>query len=75
MTQNQQLLWANTTTLEYKKHVGQQLAIVRLEYRYDHSSGSQGGFFRNGSSIEGITTLVSSQHLIILGLILAFDSA
>ena len=75
MTQNEQLLWANTATLEYKKHIGQQLAIVRLEYRYDHSTGSQGGFFHNGFSTDGMPKLVSSQHLIILGLILAFDSA
>ena len=74
MTQNEQLLWANTTTLEYKKHIGQQLAIVRLEYRYDHT-GAQGGFFHNGSSADGMPKLVSGQHLMILGLILAFDSA
>jgi len=75
MTHNEQLLWANTTTLEYKKHVGQQLGIVRLEYRYDHSSGSQGGFFRDGPGTADMPKLVSSQHLIILGLIMAFDSA
>jgi hypothetical protein len=75
ITQHEQLLWANATTLEYKKHVGRQLAIVRLEYRYDHSTGSQGGFFHNGSETDGMPKLVSSQHLLILGLIMAFDSA
>ena len=75
MSQNEQLLWANTSTLEYKKHFGHQLAIIRLEYRYDHSTGSQGGFFYEGSTVLGTPRLVSSQHLTILGLILSFDSA
>jgi hypothetical protein len=75
MSHNEQLLWANTSTLEYKKHFGQQLAIIRLEYRYDHSTGSQGGFFHEGSTALGTPRLVSSQHLTILGVILSFDSA
>ncbi|BCA55987.1 hypothetical protein W02_31270 [Nitrospira sp. KM1] len=74
MTERDQLLWANSTTLEYKRHFGQQLAIVRFEYRYDHSSGAQGGFFHHGSAL-GVPKIVPSQHLTILGLVLAFDSA
>lgn len=75
MTEHEQLLWANTTTLEYKKHLGQQLIIVRLEHRYDRSTGSQGGFFRDGFSAPGVARLAADQHLTILGVILAFDSA
>lgn len=75
MTEREQLLWANTTTFEYKKHLGQQLIIVRLEHRYDRSTGSQGGFFHDGSSSSGLPRLTASQHLAILGLIFAFDSA
>lgn len=75
MTEREQLLWANTTTLEYKRHLGQQLVIVRLEHRYDRSTGSQGGFFHDGPSPSGLPKLIASQHLAILGLILAFDSA
>jgi len=75
MTEHEQLLWANTTTIEFKKHVGQQLVIVRLEHRYDRSTGSQGGFFRDGFSSPGVQRLAADQHLAILGLILAFDSA
>jgi hypothetical protein len=75
MTEHEQLLWANTTTLEWKKHMGQQLIIVRLEHRYDRSTGSQGGFFRDGFSSPGVQRLAADQHLAILGLILAFDSA
>lgn len=75
MTEREQLIWASTSTLEYKQHVGQQLFIVRLEYRYDHSTGSQGGFFHDGLSSSGTPSLKSSQHLAIVGLIWAFDSA
>ena len=75
MTEGDQLLWANTTTLEYKKHLGQQLVIVRLEHRYDRSIGSHSGFFTDGLSNAGLPKLAGSQHQAILGLILAFDSA
>lgn len=74
MTEREQLIWANTTTLEYKKHLGRQLVMVRLEHRYDHSTGSQGGFFRDSSSSSGMPGLTASQHLAILGVIWAFDS-
>lgn len=74
MTEHEQLIWANTTTLEYKKHISRQMVIVRLEHRYDHSTGSQGGFFRGGSSSTDMPGLTASQHLAILGVIWAFDS-
>jgi hypothetical protein len=74
MTEREQLIWANTTTLEYKRHLGRQLVIVRLEHRYDRSTGSQGGFFRGGSSSTDAPGLAGSQHLAILGVIWAFDS-
>jgi hypothetical protein len=75
MTEREQLIWANTSTLEYKRHLGQQLVIVRLEYRYDYSTGSQDGFFYNGLTPDGLPRVTGSQHQTILGLILAFDSA
>lgn len=75
MTEHKQLIWANTTTLEYKKHLGRQLVIVRLEHRYDRSTGAQGGFFRDGSTSSGTAGLTASQHLAILGVVWAFDSA
>ena len=75
MTEQEQLIWANTSTLEYKRHLGRQLIIVRLEHRYDRSTGSQGGFFSHGLYSDGTPQLRASQHQAILGLILAFDSA
>ncbi len=74
LTHAQQLLWAMTTTLDYQKHLGPHLAIVRLEYRYDRSTGMQGGFFRDGESMSGLPSLVKDQHVIWLGLMWAFDS-
>lgn len=74
MTEREQLIWANTTTLEYKRHLGRQLVIVRLEHRYDRSTGSQGGFFRGGSLSTDAPGPAGSQHLAILGVIWAFDS-
>jgi len=74
MTEQEQLIWANTTTLEYKKHIGRQLVIVRLEHRYDRSTGSQGGFFRDGPPLvwhTGTDGESASSHL---GVIWAFDS-
>lgn len=74
MTEREQLIWANTTTLEYRRHLGGQLVIVRLEHRYDRSTGSQGGFFRGGSLSTDAPGPAGSQHLAILGVIWAFDS-
>ena len=74
MTDSRQLLWAVTTTLEYQRHVGRQLWLTRLEYRYDHSTGQEGGFFKGEDIAPGVPRLVSSQHLLLLSLILAFDS-
>jgi len=55
MTGSQQLIKAVTATVEYKIPVGRSSLAMRAEYRYDHSSGKQGGFFvpgRGGASLE-----------------------
>jgi hypothetical protein len=73
MTQHEQLIWANTSTLEYKRHVGTQEAILRVEHRYDHSTGEEGGFFTNGLTAAGQPKLTAGQHLLWLSIIWAFD--
>jgi hypothetical protein len=74
MTNSEQLLWAVTSTLEYQRHTGPQVWIARLEYRYDHSSGLQGGFFRGGDLEPGVPRLVPFQHLLLMSLVWAYDS-
>jgi hypothetical protein len=74
MTDSRQLIWALTTTLEFEQHVGPQLWIARVEYRYDDSTGQNGGFFKNGDFEPGLPRMVRSQHLLFVSILWAFDS-
>ncbi|MGB8474609.1 MAG: outer membrane beta-barrel protein [Candidatus Acidiferrum sp.] len=69
-----QTVKANTTTLEYRIPYRQATAIVRLEHRIDDSSGPGGGFFRGGEIASGVVGLTPTQNLLILAVIVAFDS-
>jgi Putative beta-barrel porin-2, OmpL-like. bbp2 len=69
-----QTVKANTTTLEYRVPYRQATAIVRLEHRIDHSRGPAGGFFRGAEVVPGVVGLTPTQNLLILGVILTFDS-
>jgi hypothetical protein len=73
MTQFEQFIWANTTTLTYKRHSGAQFAIFRIEHRYDHSTGEEGGFFHDGLTPLGQTKLTTGQHLVLLSVVWALD--
>lgn len=70
-----QTVKANTTTLEYRIPYRQAAAIVRLEHRVDDSRGPGGGFFSDGEVLPGVAGLKPTQHLLILGVILTFDSS
>jgi hypothetical protein len=70
----QQTVKANTTTLEYRIPYRWTNTILRLDYRYDDSRGRGGGFFKDGDVQPGVVGLTPTQHLVILGLIFAFDS-
>jgi hypothetical protein len=70
-----QTVKANTTTLEYKIPYHQAAAIVRLEHRIDDSRGPGGGFFSDGEVAPGVVSLKPTQNLLILGVILTFDSS
>jgi hypothetical protein len=63
-----------TTTLEYQRHIGPQFWVSRGEYRYDDSTGPDGGFFKDGDLPPGVPRLVPSQHLLLFSLLWAFDS-
>lgn len=67
----EQTVRAFTTSLEYRAVIERFQAILRLEHRYDHSTGPEGGFYED---IEpGVLGLTPRQHLLIAGLILTFD--
>jgi len=73
-TGHEQTVTAMTTTLEYRRPYRWANAIVRLEYRFDRSRGSDGGFFTDGEVSPGVVGLTPTQHLLIAGLIVTFDS-
>ena len=74
LTGFRQTVKANTTTLEYRVSFRQATAIVRLEHRIDDSRGPGGGFFRGAELTPGVVALTPTQNLLILGVILTFDS-
>jgi len=66
---------AFTSTVEYRvQHKGAQ-AILRLEHRFDDSTGTAGGFFTDGEVRRGVIGLTPAQHLLTAGLIVTFDSS
>ena len=69
-----QTVKANTTTLQYRIPFRQAAAMVRLEHRIDDSRGQAGGFFRGGEVTPGVVGLTPTQNLLILGVLLTFDS-
>jgi len=74
MTGVSQTVKANTTTLEYRIPYRRATTIVRLEHRIDDSRGPGGGFFRGGEVAPGVVGLTPTQNLLILGVIVTFDS-
>jgi len=70
ITGAEQLIHAYTTTVEYNfSFLTFNTAVARLEYRYDRSTGSGGGFFKGVDN-----RLVPNQHQVLLGVMWAFDS-
>ena len=69
-----QTVKALTSTLEYRIPFRQANAIIRLEHRVDDSRGPVGGFFNDGEIRPGVARLTPTQNLLILGVILTFDS-
>jgi len=67
-TSVRQTVGAITSTLEYRKAVPGAQAILRLEYRYDNSRGTEGGFFTGADN-----ALTPGQPLLIGGIILTFE--
>ena len=74
LTGFEQFITALTSTLEYRLVVRKLTGLLRLEYRFDQSSGPQGGFFRGGEIAPGVIGLNQNQHLLNFGLVWSFDS-
>ena len=74
MTGARQFIKAVTTTLEYKLPIAATMTRLRMEYRYDDSTGSQGGFFSDGATSSGMIGLVQAQHLLIAAILWNYDS-
>lgn len=70
----EQFVKAVTSTIEYKFPYKWTNAIARVEHRYDDSTGVGGGFFKNGERRPGEIGLTPGQHLLLLGVLLSFDS-
>jgi putative OmpL-like beta-barrel porin-2 len=66
---------AITTTFEYRIPYKRALGILRIEHRYDHSTGTAGGFFNDGELRPRVVGLTAGQHLLIVGFIATFDSS
>ncbi|MGR9108458.1 MAG: outer membrane beta-barrel protein [Gammaproteobacteria bacterium] len=70
LTGSIQFIKAITTTLEYKITHGHGNNRFRLEYRYDNSTGKQGGFY-GASGTNG--PLVAGQSSIFFAILVSFD--
>ncbi len=74
LTGFQQLVKAVSTTLEYKMPYRWTHTILRLEHRFDDSTGPGGGFFKGGEIAPGVIGLTPSQEMLIFSAIWTFDS-
>ena len=74
MTGARQFIKAITNTLEYKLPVAATITRLRMEYRYDDSTGPQGGFFTGGEISPGVIGLTQAQHLLIVAVLWNYDS-
>ena len=67
-TGSEQEIYAFTGTLEYAlSPVDANTIVFALEYRYDHSSGAEGGFFKGDTN-----RLVADQHQVLIAVMWTF---
>lgn len=69
MTGSEQFIKAVTTTAEYRVPYQWTNTILRLEYRYDDSTGAGGGFFKGTDNV-----LTPGQQMLIFSVIGTLDS-
>ncbi len=73
-TGSEQFVKAITSTVEYTLPYKWTNMVVRAEHRYDDSTGVGGGFFKNGGTRPDVVGLAREQHLLLLGVLVSFDS-
>lgn len=71
---HEQFVKAVTSTVEYELPLAKTTTLLRLEHRFDESTGTGGGFFKGGDVSPGVPGLTGSQQLLLLSLIFSFDS-
>lgn len=71
----EQSVRAITSTLEYRAPFRQAQTIVRVEHRYDKSTGKGGGFFHGGEIQPAMIGLTPGQHLLVLNVIFTVDGS
>jgi hypothetical protein len=74
MTGAKQFIKGVTTTLEYKLEYAWTTTRFRLEYRFNNSTGAQGGFYTGGPTSSGAIGLTPSQNLLFFAILWSFDS-
>lgn len=74
LTGSEQFVKAMTSTVEYRFPYQWTQTILRLEYRWDESTGAEGGFFKDGDVRPGVPRLTAAQHMLIFAAIWTFDS-
>ncbi len=74
ITGSEQLLVAVTNTVEYRWTYRDTTTLARLEYRFDRSTGPQGGFFTKGEVAPGVIGLTPNQNLLLFSLNWFYDS-
>jgi hypothetical protein len=73
-TGSEQFVKAITSTVEYKLPYQWVNTVVRVEHRYDDSTGVGGGFFKGGGIRPDVVSLAREQHLLLLGVLVSLDS-
>ncbi len=74
LTGFEQFVKAVTTTLGYRVPYKWTNAILRLEHRFDESTGVGGGFFKGNEIGPGVIGRTAAQHLLIFSAVVTFDS-
>lgn len=74
LTGFEQFVKAVTTTLEYRVPYKWTNTILRVEHRYDESTGAGGGFFKGNEIAPGVIGLTPAQHMAIASIVSTFDA-